>query len=250
MLTLQREPAKPIWISHRGIRDTGFTENTRSAYELAVERGFQWLETDLRLTKDDHIVLCHDRSLERITGEKSCVDGYARAQLTSMKLKCGQHLLFLDEFLRHFSSQSWVFDMKLESSRRCIQILRKMIDQLPKPLEAEAKITFLFWSDEDEKSARKLFPKSQFFAQKNACWRAGVAALFGLGGLSGIKPQEAYAVIPHLWGISLFQKRVFDIYHQRQGRVIAYLPETPELAHHAVQAGADFILSDSYISTR
>ena len=40
------------------------------AYELAVERGADGLECDIRLTRDGHLVCFHDRTMERVSVEK------------------------------------------------------------------------------------------------------------------------------------------------------------------------------------
>ena len=237
---------QPIWISHRGIRETGFTENTLAAYELAEKYGFQWLETDLRLTKDDHIVLSHDRSLKRLTGKDLNVDEVTRSELESLNFKCGQSPLFLETFIDRFAHMSWVFDVKSETSARCIEVLRAMLNRRAES-QIEEKITFLMWSTEDENLARKLFPLSKFFAQDKECWRAGLAAILGVGWLSGIKPDKAYAVLPKLWGLNLFSRRIFSVYHRRNGHVIAYLPDSHETLLQAVDAGPDFILSDRLI---
>ena len=53
-------------IAHRGLR-TAAPENTLPALEQCVRHGFEWIEVDLRLTKDGQHVLLHDRSLDRTT---------------------------------------------------------------------------------------------------------------------------------------------------------------------------------------
>lgn len=50
--------------AHRG-DSYNFYENTMKAFELAIENGADMIETDVRLTKDNVLVLCHDESLKR-----------------------------------------------------------------------------------------------------------------------------------------------------------------------------------------
>ena len=52
---------------HRG-NAKSFRENTIEAFQSAKEIGFNYLETDLRITKDDKIITFHDPSLLRTSG--------------------------------------------------------------------------------------------------------------------------------------------------------------------------------------
>jgi glycerophosphoryl diester phosphodiesterase len=69
--------ARPI--AHRGLhaRENGIVENTQSAAQAAIERGFS-IECDVQFTGDGEAVVFHDFSLERLT-EGSGAVGDARA---------------------------------------------------------------------------------------------------------------------------------------------------------------------------
>ncbi|MQG44446.1 MAG: hypothetical protein FI712_01850 [SAR202 cluster bacterium] len=54
----------PLIIAHRG-DVTNAPENTISAFQKALELGADGIELDVRLTKDDQLVVFHDRRLER-----------------------------------------------------------------------------------------------------------------------------------------------------------------------------------------
>jgi len=51
---------KPQAIGHRGYK-AKYPENTMSSFTAAVEAGVEALETDVRLSKDDVVVLSHVR---------------------------------------------------------------------------------------------------------------------------------------------------------------------------------------------
>ncbi|MEZ4662591.1 MAG: glycerophosphodiester phosphodiesterase family protein [Caldilineaceae bacterium] len=53
---------KPFVVAHRGVSALA-PENTLRAFALALAQGAFALETDLRFTKDDQIVLFHDDTL-------------------------------------------------------------------------------------------------------------------------------------------------------------------------------------------
>ena len=113
---------KPVWISHRGVSHA-YDENTRDAFDLAIKSGFSHLETDLRISADGHIVLCHDHSLVRVAGNTRCADQMQRAELELVILRGGGHLMFFDEFIDRYAAYNWTFDIKAESGFAVIAAL-------------------------------------------------------------------------------------------------------------------------------
>lgn len=64
--------------AHRGLHGGGVPENSLTAYKLAVESGYG-IELDVQLSRDGEVMVMHDYSLERMTGDKrklSEVDAY------------------------------------------------------------------------------------------------------------------------------------------------------------------------------
>ena len=53
-------------IAHRGF-STQYPENTLLAFEQALELGVNWLELDLQITSDGHLVVMHDATVDRTT---------------------------------------------------------------------------------------------------------------------------------------------------------------------------------------
>lgn len=60
--------SRPMIMAHRG-DSAAAPENTLLSLRRAVEIGVDFLETDLRMTKDGELVLFHDETLERTTQE-------------------------------------------------------------------------------------------------------------------------------------------------------------------------------------
>ena len=72
-----------IW-AHRGASgwDKQYApENTMPAFEKAAQMGADGIETDVQLTKDGVLVLCHDESIERVSDGKGWIKDYTLKEL-------------------------------------------------------------------------------------------------------------------------------------------------------------------------
>jgi glycerophosphoryl diester phosphodiesterase len=61
-------------------------ENTLRAFELALEAGADLIETDVRATRDGHLVLFHDPTLQRLSGRSEHVSALAWDELRDIPL--------------------------------------------------------------------------------------------------------------------------------------------------------------------
>lgn len=61
------------YIAHRGLHDNDSAENSLSAFEKAIQKGYP-IELDIQQIADGTVVVFHDTSLSRITGQ----DGYTK----------------------------------------------------------------------------------------------------------------------------------------------------------------------------
>jgi glycerophosphoryl diester phosphodiesterase len=73
-------------VAHRGVPVLE-PENTLSSFALALEQGADVLETDLRFTRDDEIVLIHDATLERTTNGQGKVRDHTLAALKQFRTR-------------------------------------------------------------------------------------------------------------------------------------------------------------------
>ena len=95
--------------SHRG-ESKYAPENTMSAYYLAYLVGSDGIETDLRKTKDDVLVLIHDKSVDRTSNYSGKVSDYTFDELLNMdfgdEYYKGEKIVKLTEFLKNFSERN------------------------------------------------------------------------------------------------------------------------------------------------
>src|SRR5690606_15062412 len=69
--------------AHRGFSES-YPENTMLAITKALEAGADRIETDLAVTRDDVIVLMHDRSLDRTTTGRGRVQSFTFEQVSQL----------------------------------------------------------------------------------------------------------------------------------------------------------------------
>lgn len=67
-------------IAHRGASAYA-PENTTAAFDLAIEMGADAIETDVQLTRDQHLVLFHDSKMERTSSGEGKICDYTLAEL-------------------------------------------------------------------------------------------------------------------------------------------------------------------------
>ncbi len=77
---------RPFVVAHRGAQ-TLQPENTLAAFILALVQGADALETDLRFTADDELVLFHDATVERMTEGSGGVRDYTLADLRRLRMR-------------------------------------------------------------------------------------------------------------------------------------------------------------------
>jgi glycerophosphoryl diester phosphodiesterase len=68
-------PARPMLVAHRGASST-VAEHTLAAYEQAIALGADALECDVRLTRDEHLVCVHDRTVNRTSDGRGPVSDH------------------------------------------------------------------------------------------------------------------------------------------------------------------------------
>ncbi len=73
----------PIRLAHRGSRVL-WPENTLEAFHGAVALGYRYIETDVRISSDGHVVVFHDETLERTTNGRGKVVDWTLDELRGL----------------------------------------------------------------------------------------------------------------------------------------------------------------------
>ncbi|GFF33138.1 phosphatidylglycerol phospholipase C [Aspergillus udagawae] len=154
---------KPQTIAHRGktkhptaanSRSSHYPENTLESFRAAAAAGCDAIETDLRVSSDGVIVLCHDRSLERVYGVKRFVDECTWEELQTLKTAQAPHVRMprLVDFLQLLCEPGWeriwvVLDIKLGNlPERIIPLLTEAFESVASATPWSARAVLGCWS--------------------------------------------------------------------------------------------------------
>ena len=109
---------------HRG-NSVNFTENTLEAFQDAVNLGYEYIETDLRMTKDGEVVTFHDESIFRVSGEHKNICDLTYEELKNIPLKKGGHIPRFSEVMEQFPDTKFNVDLKING---LVNKVAKIID--------------------------------------------------------------------------------------------------------------------------
>lgn len=115
-------------IGHRGAAGLAL-ENTLPSLELARLLGVDAIEFDIRKTKDDVLVLCHDSDLDRISGSSLKVAETTLVELQKVTLNDEQSIVpTLEEALKMTGNMAVIIEVKQSG---CAIELLKVLDKFP-----------------------------------------------------------------------------------------------------------------------
>ena len=92
-------PMHPLIIAHRGGMDSRYPENTLPAFHHAAAAGAHVVELDLRATRDGHVVVMHDRRVDRTTDGQGAVEDLSLSEVRRLDAGDGIRVPTLDEVL-------------------------------------------------------------------------------------------------------------------------------------------------------
>lgn len=102
-------------IGHRGAAGQAL-ENSRSSLQTALDSGVAMVEFDTRRTADDKLVLMHDADTSRVAELTVAARDKTLAELQTLRLNNGEHILSLDEALELVGTTPVIIELKDENS--------------------------------------------------------------------------------------------------------------------------------------
>jgi glycerophosphoryl diester phosphodiesterase len=111
-------------------------ENTISAFKNAYHNGAEAIEMDIHLTKDDQIIIIHDKTLNRTTNAEGYISNHTTQDLQKVytNQSLNEHLPTLEEVFQEFKDGiKYIIEIKpLNSKKKTKLIISKMLSLIEK----------------------------------------------------------------------------------------------------------------------
>ena len=105
-----------ITYAHRGASEY-CPENTMMSFYTGMKMGANGIETDVRKTKDQVLILFHDKTLDRVTNGKGNVSDFTFEEISKLlvaKQGLVDKIVTLEDFLAHFCFRDITFAIELK----------------------------------------------------------------------------------------------------------------------------------------
>ena len=143
--------------AHRGASQY-FPENTLSAFYAGIAMGANGIETDIRKTKDNVLVLFHDKNISRVTDGQGSIEDYTYDELMKLLVYNPEKdrtdkIVAFGDFLKYFGFRDLTFAVELKQD----QVEKETIDML-EAFNMREKTVLTSFSYERIKNARAYNP--------------------------------------------------------------------------------------------
>ena len=94
-----RNESRPLVLAHRGAMGM-FPEHTMGSYSAAYAAGVDFVELDIQITKDGHLVCSHDPTLKETTNIMDFYEDY-KDRMKNSSFGSPYNNVYIDDFLIH-----------------------------------------------------------------------------------------------------------------------------------------------------
>jgi glycerophosphoryl diester phosphodiesterase len=116
-----------LFIGHRGTR-VSFDENTIGAFIAAIKAGANYIEFDVRKTRDGNLIIFHDDTLNRMTKNSGKIEDLALSRIRNLRTyKQKESIPQLKEILMNFKDRvNFMIELKSKGiQQKVIGIIKK-----------------------------------------------------------------------------------------------------------------------------
>lgn len=231
----------PLAIAHRGGMGLA-PENTLAAFGRATALGLTHLETDVRTTRDGHLVCFHDATLARVTGHPGRVADLDLADVRRLRVDGTDQVPTLSEAMASFPRARFAIDLKDEATIGAMARLLRA-----NPGWAERTLVAGAWSGwlrrlRDEAPGVTTALGWRALTTLVACSRGGVRPP-GLRRGEGTVGTFAHVPI-RLGRLPVHSERVIARAHELGIRVVVWTVDDPATMRSLLDMGVDGIITD------
>lgn len=146
-------------IGHRG-DPSKYPEETIQSDNSAFENGADYVELDLHVSKDNVLVVSHDRDLSRVVGSSVIVSQNNFSYLHSLKQSNGENIISLDELFQYYQNKpntKFLIETK-KTSHGYPKNMEKLLAQSIKKYHMQNRVMIHSFSADSLEKMSKLLP--------------------------------------------------------------------------------------------
>lgn len=246
---------RTLVIAHQG-GDGVWPGDTLFAFENAVEIGSDVLEMDAHITKDGHIVLMHDETVDDTTDGMGRIEDMTLEELKKLDAAYdwskdgGQTFPYrglgitvptLDEAFEKFPQMRYVIEIKLTKTP-----IDAPLCNLIRKYDMQDKVMVASFHDDAMGNFRSTCPEVATSASRGEVTRFVLLGKIFLSGL--VAPQYQSIQPPYdpaeSMNIPIMTKRFIREAHAKNIRVEPWTVDDPELMRQYIEWGVDGIITD------
>ncbi|PWK07459.1 glycerophosphodiester phosphodiesterase [Tumebacillus permanentifrigoris] len=244
---------RPMVLAHQGASGHA-PSNTREAFQLAVEMGADAFETDIHMTRDGHVVLSHDETVDRLTDGKGWIRDMTLAELKSIDFGYqfstdggrtypfrgqGVTIPTLDEVLQEFPTIRVNMDIKQKTPPLELALVETI-----KRHDAQDRVLVTSFHSVTMQRFRRLglrqvatSANTRNMVEFVAYWRCGMQKFYK-------PPVDAFQVPVSQYGIPVVTPRSVEIAHGHGVKVHVWTINEERQIRQLLEWGVDGICSD------
>ena len=226
-------PVRPVAIAHRG--DSAHQpESTLAAFRSAIDADADWLEMDVQMSDDGHLVVIHDTTVDRTTNGSGRVADLTLAQLQALDAGNGEQIPTFADVLA------------LASAANIPVMPEAKSPELYPGLEVQM-VAALNAANYTDRAVVQSFDNASLTRLHESAPDLPLCALYGLGHfkLTGSQPGDATAVCPMAEMVLLYPWMLRQA-HDEGRKVYVWFGalEHPWTIRLLVEFGADGVIAD------
>ncbi len=224
-------------LAHRGYSYL-YPENTMLAFQKAIERGFDGIETDVHLTKDGYLVLCHDETIDRTSNGKGYIKDLTLDELKQYSFSChsqyNEKIPLLKDLLLLIKDKDILLNIELKTDVIHYQGIEKKVYDLVDQIGVQKQIIYSSFYLPSLLTLKEI--------DKNIC----VGYLYS----SSQKKKLEQTMNNHIYQIhpkyTLVNPKIMEYYYKHHLKVVVWTVPTLKKYEYFKKLGVDFIISNDF----
>ncbi len=231
----------PLIIGHRGA-SAHAPENTIASFELALEYHADGIELDAKLTKDDHVIVIHDKTVNRTTDGEGEIAKLSLAKIRSLDAGskfdqrfCNERIPLLDEVFEALGNKMLI-NIELTNYANPSDALPEKVALLVRKFKVEDSVIFSSFLPKTLIRIKKLLPDIP----------AGLLALPGAAGAlsRSFIGKWISSELVHPYFTDVNKNFMFREHHRRR-KVNVWTVDTENDIREMLQYGVDGIITNN-----